>query len=460
MINAQNILKTALLLTHDLTSDVPGKRQYRYITSNDDILKLTGCDKYVGRFNSFELKPGQFPVFDIFNEKFFVIENDDILQNVSYPGLPYIFNPGFLGNPNFNSVSDQVNRKYIELMYPFCALVKEIKTRNINDIGLIDDYYLELGYMKNLLQELAELDVFVDEDFIPGGLGLIASSKKLTSDFYEKYTPVKYISTINYIANETNNKDILEIPIVEYINKLKNDIEFKDKIKGIYIDFLNLKKQFYISDLQQKLDKIETTLSSLSSVSDTEFVNNRELKNQITTVLDKYNNFDFNQIFKKVDNINILLRLYPFNDSPPDEISKNYNTFSNFEAKIVLSLYENDLNFILNDFDKFKVKLPFWAFVKENNEDNYASNCLSSVKQKRLQQIEDNKQKLINEIKDDILKCSDENEKKDLQEIIDLLNADKSYITEIEGITDISQALTYWPTILYPCPNFVLSFNE
>ena len=82
------------------------------------------------------------------------------------------------------------------------------------------------------------------------------------------------------------------------------------------------------------------------------------------------------------------------------------------------------------------------------------------LKNLRKQQILTYKIKFIEEVKADIEATEDENEKKDLLDIINLLDDDrKLFENELSNLSNAFQVMGYWPNLLYPAPTNIVT-NE
>ena len=85
---------------------------------------------------------------------------------------------------------------------------------------------------------------------------------------------------------------------------------------------------------------------------------------------------------------------------------------------------------------------------------------INELKNLRKQQILTYKIKFIEEVKNDIAATEDENEKKDLLDIINLLDDDrKLFENELSNLSNAFQVMGYWPNLLYPAPTNIVT-NE
>jgi len=86
---------------------------------------------------------------------------------------------------------------------------------------------------------------------------------------------------------------------------------------------------------------------------------------------------------------------------------------------------------------------------------------LDDLKKIREGQIITYRDNFVKEIEQDIANTTDEDEAADLRDIIALLHDDNTlYKEELNTKNNIYDLLEYWPTMLYPAPDFVYSYDK
>ena len=146
---------------------------------------------------------------------------------------------------------------------------------------------------------------------------------------------------------------------------------------------------------------------------------------------------------KDIDSPYIVYKYWPFSNLPPEELGLSLPAFLRKDIVLVKTLLK------FTDIDHITNILINPAFY------------LDDLKKIREQQILTYRDNFIKEIEQDITSTTDEDEITDLKDIIKLLSDDgKLYKEELDTKKNMQELLEYWPTMLYPAPDFVYNYDQ
>jgi hypothetical protein len=426
----QQIFNKSLCLAQIRT----GSKEYRVVTSNPGVLKALNLSSSIEKFNSFvDLKPAQILTYDVFNEEFVIIDsNDDIISN-DVLGIPFTFNPVLLINDKVQAENkDEVEEKYLYMITPLVKLILELKNRGITDIGARDPAHFVTD-MVPTLRKIDKIGVNIPERAIIGAMQLIKISRKLTSDFNKKYEIFNVLPNLTYIFDELKTEFDNNLTLAEFAAKLNNK-EYIEILKNAWCDYLEDQKNKIISTNKAKLEQVLANENFSSAL-----LSREELLQQIRDIIASLEKMNTKEEFMPINCLSVssFFKIWPFFDPPPAELEISTVIISRSNAKLIRMLQENGL---------------------DNVEDIYydQNKNIVKVRNHRLNQIETKKQELINEILSDINQSSADDEKAELNDLINTIKADEGYKQDLENIKEIPQILEYWPAILFPAPSFVV----
>lgn len=426
-------LDASLLLLevkHDTTAFV-------LATRNKKIAEFLGTPYNEKLLDSFDThnKTNNHQFYDVITNKIINMDPAAIVSCL-HIGIPMTFSPGFLTSIHLHADErDIAFDVYFENMQPLLQKIKEFKALGINDFGQVPCLN---STVFNLNKKLNDLSIVVPENIIFGFITFIAASNTLTQAFIRNYETLDYLPSVEHVFKDQNF--LLEATtFTEFCDKI-NDPMFIKKIKDVYVSFLNKYRTEYIS-------KIENDLNNIQQIVDNTKLNNTinitDLKAQLLLQLQQLKELDVEEDLKDIDSPYIVYKYWPFSNLPPEELGLSLPAFLRKDIVLVKTLLK------FTDIDHITNILINPAFY------------LDDLKKIREQQILTYRDNFVKEIEQDITSTTDEDEITDLKDIIKLLSDDgKLYKEELDTKKNMQELLEYWPTMLYPAPDFVYNYDQ
>jgi len=355
-----------------------------------------------------------------------------LVDQQHYIGIPMSFLPSFLISDHFKEARNEAFEVYFENMKPLFNKIKEFKKLGIDDFGKSPTLNSSVF---NLSNKLNELNIIIPEETIEGFITFIACSTTLSIAFLANYSTLDYLPSVQYVFKAQNFT--LDASTYEEFTSKLNEPEFNKQLKDVYIGFLNTHKAQYI-------EKYENDLNELNKQQDAPQVDSivsvYELKNQLCDLIEELKSLSIEDDLSTITSPAIIYRYWPFKNLPPAEMHLNLPVFARKEINFIKSLKAIDF-----PIDPLTVILNPDPFIQQ-------------LKDLREKQILDYRNKFLEEIKGDIAVATDDEEKKDLQDIADLLTNDNDlYKKEYSKLNQAYQILGYWPSLLYPAPSHILN---
>jgi len=351
-------------------------------------------------------------------------------------GIPMSFSPSFLVSESMDAADKNTAFEiYFENIKPLFQKIKEFKELGIDDFGQIPSLNHAVF---NLNKKLADLNIIIPENNIFGFISLIAASNTLTQAFIRNYETLDYLPSVEHVFKDQNFS--LEVTTFsEFCDKI-NDPAFIKKIKDVHISFLNKCRNEYLSKIENDLNNIQQIVDS-TELNDT--INITDLKSQLLLQLQQLTELNIEEDLQNIDSPYIVYKYWPFNTLPPEELGLSLPAFSKKDITLVKKLLKStDIDHVTN----ILVNPSFY---------------LDDLKKIREGQIITYRDNFVKEIEQDIANTTDEDEAADLRDIIALLHDDNTlYKEELNTKNNICDLLEYWPTMLYPAPDFVYSYDK
>ena len=406
-------------------------------TRNQRVAESVGTPYNAESLNSFDVhnKANNLQFYDVITNKIVNI-NPAAIVSCLHIGIPMTFSPGFLTSVHLPADErDIAFDVYVDNMQPLLQKIKEFKALGINDFGQVP---VLNSTVFNLNKKLNDLSIVVPESNIFGFITFIAASNTLTQAFIRNYETLDYLPSVEHVFKDQNF--LLEVTtFTEFCDKI-NDPMFIKKIKDVYVSFLNKYRAEYIT-------KIENDLTNIQQIVDNTKLNNTiniaDLKAQLLLQLQQLKELDVEEDLKDIDSPYIVYKYWPFSNLPPEELGLSLPAFLRKDIILVKTLLK------FTDIDHITNILINPAFY------------LDDLKKIREQQILTYRDNFIKEIEQDITSTTDEDEITDLKDIIKLLSDDgKLYKEELDTKKNMQELLEYWPTMLYPAPDFVYNYDQ
>jgi len=426
-------LNASLLLIKDESSCSP----FILATRNKTIAEFLNTPYNEKKLNSFDehQKTNYSQFYNVITNKIENVDPNSITFR-HHIGIPMSFSPSFLVS-EFLDTDDRNTAftVYFENMKPLFQKIKEFKELGIDDFGQVPSLN---NTVFNLNKKLHDLNIIIPENNIYGFMSFIAASNTLTQTFIRNYETLDYLPSVEYVFKDQNFS--LEVTTFsEFCDKI-NDSAFIEKIKDVYISFINKYRSEYIL-------KIENDLNNIQQIVDNTDLNNTinitDLKSQLLLQLQQLKELNIEEDLKDIDSPYIVYKYWPFNTLPPEELGLSLPAFDKKDITLVRTLLK------FTDIDHITNILINPSFYLDE---------LKTIREKQILTYRDN---FTEEIKKDIDNTTDEDEATDLRDIIALLKDDnKLYKEELEKKNNIYELLEYWPTMLYPAPDFVYNYDK
>lgn len=407
--------------------------QYVIGSCNKQIVEYFGIYFNQRLLNSFDElhKKNNTQFYNLLTEKIESVPEANI-EEVILLGVPLSFLPGWL----FSDVLTSAGKKesfdaYFENMKPLMDKIKDFKKLKINDFGLTR----ASPAVHNLNEKIKNLNIIIPENNIHGFVTFISYSANLSEVFIDAYKALDYLPCVQNIFKDMN-RNLNATTFDEFCNKL-NDDSFLNELKNIYIEFLTKHKNILLEKYNNDLNELNLQNKQVQSL-----VSEIDLKLQLNRQINNLENLNFSDELEGILSPYIIYKYWPFDTLPPEELLINLPAFTRKDLnfyKILLKNYSPDeaTNILVN---------PIFYFEE--------------IKNLRIKQIKDHRDKFISEIDNDILNTEDQEEKNDLEQIKLLLSNDAElFANDILTKTSVTELLEYWPVMLYPAPNFVLTYN-
>lgn len=426
-------LDCALLIIKLNDSKIP----YYLGTRNKQIVEslgITYSEKVLNSFDSVH-KSKNFQFYNVLNGRVESIPTDKVDLTI-FIGMPTSFLPGWLVAEHIPAFErKKALDAYLEGMKPLLSKIREYRELNMNDFGLTQT---PSTAVYTLDQKIKNLNIIIPEHYIHGFVTFISYSAKLSEVFLDKYKALDYLPAVQGVFKEMNFT--LESKTYEEFCEKLNEENFINDLKSIYINFLNKYKSTYIEKIKNDLQELE---ASTDNKNITPIVSILELKSQLNKQLNVLENFNFEDELKDINSPYIIYKYWPFKNLPPESLLINLPALERKDLKMFKSLLHN---YNQDEATNILVNTAFY---------------FDEIKQLRIKQILEHRDKFIKEIDNDITNTDDNDEKEDLNEIKRLLlNDNDLYKTEIETLTTTTELLEFWPVMLYPKPDFVLSYDD
>jgi len=402
-------------------------------TANKKIIDFLGLKTDINLLKTF-VDQHNIQFINILSDGIENINKDEVIGNCLI-GVPGSFLPSFFtSNMLSTEEKEQAREANFQNILPLLNKIKEFRELGINDWGQTNNY----NAVFTLSEKLKGLNIFVPEDSIQGFITFISYSATLAKGFLKNYETLDYLPSVKYVFKE-QNFELQPKTYNEFIENL-NNVEFIKTLKNVYVEFLNKFKTNLLEKYQNDLKDIDNSTKDVSELNS--LVSVHEVKNQLLDSIEDLKSIDPATDLKGIDIPAVVYRYWPFQVLPPIEMYMNLPAFGRKEIVFVKSL-------IAADFQED----PLIVLL---NPEPY----ISELKELRKQQILSYKAKFIEEVKADIEAADDENEKKDLLDIINLLNDDKKlFEDELTNLSNAFQVMGYWPNLLYPAPSNIVT-NE
>jgi hypothetical protein len=402
-------------------------------TTNKKILDFLGLKTDLNLLKTF-VDQQNIQFINVIADKIENIDCNDVIGSCLI-GMPGSFLPSFLTS---SMLDDQEKQQATEANFqnilPLLTKIKEFLNLGVSDWGDSNNY----NAIYNLSEKLKSLNIFVPEDTIQGFITFISYSATLTKGFLKNYETLDYLPSVKYVFKEQNF--VLQPKTYNEFLENLNDPNFVKTLKDVYVNFINKFKTNLLEKYQKDLQEIESNVKDVSELNS--LVSVHEVKNQLLDSIEDLKCIDVETDLKSIDIPAIIYKYWPFQVLPPIEMYVNLPAFGKKEIVFIKSLIA--ANFME---DPLIVLLNPEPYINE-------------LKNLRKQQILTYKIKFIEEVKNDIAATEDENEKKDLLDIINLLDDDrKLFENELSNLSNAFQVMGYWPNLLYPAPTNIVT-NE
>lgn len=402
-------------------------------TTNKKILDFLGLKTDLNLLKTF-VDQQNIQFINVIADKIENIDCNDVIGSCLI-GMPGSFLPSFLTS---SMLDDQEKQQATEANFqnilPLLTKIKEFLNLGVSDWGDSNNY----NAIYNLSEKLKSLNIFVPEDTIQGFITFISYSATLTKGFLKNYETLDYLPSVKYVFKEQNF--VLQPKTYNEFLENLNDPNFVKTLKDVYVNFINKFKTNLLEKYQKDLQEIESNVKDVSELNS--LVSVHEVKNQLLDSIEDLKCIDVETDLKSIDIPAIIYKYWPFQVLPPIEMYVNLPAFGKKEIVFIKSLIA--ANFME---DPLIVLLNPEPYINE-------------LKNLRKQQILTYKIKFIEEVKADIEATEDENEKKDLLDIINLLDDDrKLFENELSNLSNAFQVMGYWPNLLYPAPTNIVT-NE
>jgi len=414
-----------------------GSTAFVLATRNQRVAECVGTPYNAELLNSYDThnKANNLQFYDVITNKIFNI-NPVTIVSCLHIGIPMTFSPGFLTSTHLPADErDIAFDVYFENMQPLLQKIKEFKALGIDDFGQVPCLN---STVFNLNKKLNDLSIVVPENNIYGFISFIAASNTLTQAFIRNYETLDYLPSVEHVFKDQNF--LLEATTFsEFCDKI-NDSMFIKKIKDVYVSFLNKYRVEYITKIENDLTNIQQIVDN-TKLSNT--INITDLKAQLLLQLQQLKELNVEEDLKDIDSPYIVYKYWPFSNLPPDELGLSLPAFLRKDIILVKTLLK------FTDIDHITNILINPAFYLDD---------LKKIREKQILTYRDN---FVKEIEQDITSTTDEDEITDLKDIIKLLSDDsKLYKEELEAKTSMQELLEYWPTMLYPAPDFVYNYDQ
>jgi hypothetical protein len=402
-------------------------------TTNKKILDFLGLKTDLNLLKTF-VDQQNIQFINVIADKIENIDCNDVIGSCLI-GMPGSFLPSFLTS---TMLDDQEKQQAAEANFqnilPLLTKIKEFQNLGVSDWGDSNNY----NAIYNLSEKLKSLNIFVPEDTIQGFITFISYSATLAKGFLKNYETLDYLPSVKYVFKEQNF--VLQPKTYNEFLENLNDPNFVKTLKDVYVNFINKFKTNLLEKYQKDLQEIENNVKDVSELNS--LVSVHEVKNQLLDSIEDLKCIDVETDLKSIDIPAIIYKYWPFQVLPPIEMYVNLPAFGKKEIVFIKSLIA--ANFME---DPLIVLLNPEPYINE-------------LKNLRKQQILTYKIKFIEEVKNDIAATEDENEKKDLLDIINLLDDDKKlFENELSNLSNAFQVMGYWPNLLYPAPTNIVT-NE
>ena len=402
-------------------------------TTNKKILDFLGLKTDLNLLKTF-VDQQNIQFINVIADKIENIDCNDVIGSCLI-GMPGSFLPSFLTS---SMLDDQEKQQATEANFqnilPLLTKIKEFQNLEVSDWGDSNNY----NAVYNLSEKLKSLNIFVPEDTIQGFITFISYSATLAKGFLKNYETLDYLPSVKYVFKEQNF--VLQPKTYNEFLENLNDPNFVKTLKDVYVNFINKFKTNLLEKYQKDLQEIESNFKDVSELNS--LVSVHEVKNQLLDSIEDLKCIDVETDLKSIDIPAIIYKYWPFQVLPPIEMYLNLPAFGKKEIVFINSLIA--ANFME---DPLIVLLNPEPYINE-------------LKNLRKQQILTYKIKFIEEVKNDIAATEDENEKKDLLDIINLLDDDKKlFENELSNLSNAFQVMGYWPNLLYPAPTNIVT-NE
>ena len=402
-------------------------------TTNKKILDFLGLKTDLNLLKTF-VDQQNIQFINVIADKIENIDCNDVIGSCLI-GMPGSFLPSFLTS---SMLDDQEKQQATEANFqnilPLLTKIKEFQNLEVSDWGDSNNY----NAVYNLSEKLKSLNIFVPEDTIQGFITFISYSATLAKGFLKNYETLDYLPSVKYVFKEQNF--VLQPKTYNEFLENLNDPNFVKTLKDVYVNFINKFKTNLLEKYQKDLQEIESNFKDVSELNS--LVSVHEVKNQLLDSIEDLKCIDVETDLKSIDIPAIIYKYWPFQVLPPIEMYVNLPAFGRKEIVFIKSLIA--ANFME---DPLIVLLNPEPYINE-------------LKNLRKQQILTYKIKFIEEVKNDIAATEDENEKKDLLDIINLLDDDKKlFENELSNLSNAFQVMGYWPNLLYPAPTNIVT-NE
>lgn len=426
-------LNASLLLIKDESQPSP----FILATRNKKVAEFLNVPYDEKKLNSFDdhQKTNYSQFYNVITNK---IESVDpkLITFRHHIGIPMSFSPSFLVSELINTNEKNTAFEiYFENMKPLFQKIKEFKELSIDDFGQIPSLN---STVFNLNKKLNDLNIIIPENNIYGFVSFIAASNTLTQAFIRNYETLDYLPSVEYVFKD-QNFSLETTTFSEFCDNINNPAFIK-KIKDVYISFLNKCRDEYLSKIENDLNNIQQIVDS-TELNNT--INITDLKSQLLLQLQQLRELNIEEDLKDIDSPYIVYKYWPFNTLPPEELGLSLPAFNKKDITLVKTLLKfTDIDHITNILINPSFYLDELKKIRENQIITYRDN-------------------FIKEIEQDITNTTDEDEAADLRDIIALLNdSSKLYKEELDTKNNIYELLEYWPTMLYPAPDFVYSYDK
>ena len=405
-------------------------------TGNNKFFFATQNNKLLSREELFTSDDNQFEFFDIkFGHKRQLYFKD--ITDIYLISYPEEYAPPMGRDLDENDLFLEISKKYIERI-------------NLLDKNLfkytVDNKKFEVIF--NLIRYNEILKYYdINVDFIDKQI--LFFDEGITDKFLSDYNN-KIFDTDGNLKLTLTSAIVLSFFDRETQEYVLEDSDFNsrfNKLKEIYLQFLNISKEKNIAYLETEKEKFIKDLTGIEK---------NYLIQNFDTEINKIRELDFAKDLTYIDNENDLILYWPFVvDLAVNEyiittsIEKNKNS-----GKILISSVANtpffNLYKVFKEYVKYPVSLKTFEFLKSSKEEEKTK---AELIDKKLKIFEKKRDEIFVFLDNELTTATADDIKNDILNLKEEINgAIEIYKKDINIDSSLRDILKYWPVYLYPIP--------